>query len=80
MISPTLVVANPTPKNTSKTNADDALDATKSPGNHNIVAHIQPGYTLILNKFNTVPDHALLVTDLFSPQEWLLRPSDFAAW
>lgn len=45
-----------------------------------VVATIAPSYTLVLNKFNTVKDHALLVTDKFEPQNSALTSQDLEAW
>ena len=38
------------------------------------------GFSLLLNKFNTLPDHALIVTDLFERQSAPLDRFDLAAW
>ena len=37
-------------------------------------------YSLLLNKFNTVADHSLLVTDVFEPQTSPLDRLDVVAW
>lgn len=37
-------------------------------------------YSLLLNKYNTVADHALLVTDAFEPQANPLDRADVVAW
>lgn len=34
-----------------------------------IVQNLPPSHTLVLNKFNTVRNHALLITEEFQPQE-----------
>jgi hypothetical protein len=56
------------------------LDPTSDSAKSNVIAHISPGYTAILNKFNTITDHSLLVTDEFMQQNLLLRSSDLLAW
>jgi hypothetical protein len=58
----------------------DPLDPTSDSAKSNVIAHISPGYTAILNKFNTITDHSLLVTDEFMQQNLLLRSSDLLAW
>jgi ATP adenylyltransferase/5',5'''-P-1,P-4-tetraphosphate phosphorylase II len=58
----------------------DPLDPFSETAKLNTVARISPGYTAILNKFNTIRDHTLLVTDDFEPQANLLRPADLLAW
>ena len=45
-----------------------------------VVAVISPYYTLVLNKYNTIPDHVLLVTDEFEAQSTPLSPIDLEAW
>jgi ATP adenylyltransferase len=40
---------------------------------------IGPAHTAVLNKFNVLPDHLLIVTRRFEHQETLLTRSDFAA-
>jgi ATP adenylyltransferase len=45
------------------------------------VANVGPRHVAVLNKFPIVPDHLLLVTRQFEPQQSLLTPLDFgAAW
>jgi ATP adenylyltransferase len=45
-----------------------------------VVSKVAPSYTLVLNKFNTVKDHALLVTERFEPQNSALTSQDLEAW
>ena len=45
-----------------------------------IVSEISPGYTLVLNKFNTIADHCLLVTNNFVEQNKMLTANDLEAW
>eukprot|EP01040_Poterioochromonas_malhamensis_P003970 gene3970-4247_t len=37
-------------------------------------------YTLVLNKFNTVPDHCLIVSNHYKPQIGLITKEEFAIW
>lgn len=43
------------------------------------VADLGPDHVCILNKFNLVDDHLLIITRAFEPQESLLTEADFAA-
>ena len=43
------------------------------------VGEVSPNHVLLLNKFNVLDDHLLLVTREFESQERLLTPDDFAA-
>ncbi|RMZ53431.1 hypothetical protein APUTEX25_004919 [Auxenochlorella protothecoides] len=43
------------------------------------VRHLSPTHTLLLNKFNVVPRHVLVVTREFAPQSGLLAEADLAA-
>lgn len=43
------------------------------------VADLAPAHVLLLNKFNVVADHVLIVTAAFAPQSDLLSAADFAA-
>jgi sulfate adenylyltransferase (ADP) / ATP adenylyltransferase len=43
------------------------------------VADVPPAHYLLLNKYNVVANHLLLVTRRFEPQERLLNAMDFAA-
>jgi ATP adenylyltransferase len=44
-----------------------------------LVGDISPSHRAVLNKFNVMPHHLLLVTRAFEHQECLLNPKDFAA-
>ncbi|MCM8596489.1 phosphorylase [Accumulibacter sp.] len=44
------------------------------------VAEVSPGHIAVLNKFNVLDGHLLLVTSAFEDQRTLLGPADFAAW
>lgn len=44
------------------------------------VANVSASHVAILNKFNVVDDHLLIVTRQFEDQRALLTPSDFEAW
>lgn len=45
------------------------------------VTHLSDTHTLLLNKFNIVPHHVLVVTRAFEQQSDLLKLEDFeAAW
>jgi ATP adenylyltransferase len=44
-----------------------------------LVGDISPSHQAVLNKFNVMPHHLLLVTRSFEHQECLLNPEDFAA-
>jgi ATP adenylyltransferase len=43
------------------------------------VAQVPPAHVAVLNKFNVLPEHLLLVTRAFEHQETLLTPTDFRA-
>lgn len=43
------------------------------------VAHLSATHTLLLNKFNVVAHHTLVVTREYEPQEAPLSPQDMAA-
>lgn len=43
------------------------------------VAKMPPGHVLLLNKFNVVDDHVLIVTEAFEEQTALLTNADFIA-
>lgn len=43
------------------------------------VCHLSPTHSLVLNKFNIVPHHALVITREFIPQEDPLTAADFEA-
>lgn len=43
------------------------------------VAHLPPRHVVLLNKYNVVASHALIVTDEFEPQWMPLSQADFAA-
>ena len=43
------------------------------------VCHVPPAHVLLLNKFNVVSDHTLLVTSAYEEQNSLLTQSDFRA-
>lgn len=45
-----------------------------------VVCSVAPKHTLLLNKFNTIQDHALLVTDAFEDQSSPLSGPDLEAW
>lgn len=57
----------------------DPLDPSSADPNL-IVSAIPPQHTLLLNKFSTFKDHALLVTTQFEEQANLLTVSDLEAW
>lgn len=57
----------------------DPFDA-KTRDKQLVVAPIAPKHTLLLNKFFTLQEHALLVTDAYSPQTTPLTHHDFDAW
>lgn len=59
--------------------AADPFDHNQIPTSH-IVAPISPKHTLILNKFYTIKEHAILVTNTYEDQETLLSIEDFEAW
>lgn len=44
------------------------------------VTDVSPTHVAILNKFNVVDSHLLIVTRAFEPQRALLTPADFEAW
>lgn len=45
------------------------------------ICHVSPTHSLVLNKFNIVPYHTLVITREFEPQEYPLTPADFdATW
>lgn len=46
---------------------------------HLFVADLSPTHLVLLNKFNVMDHHILIVTREFAPQESLLNPSDFHA-
>lgn len=43
------------------------------------VQHIPPSHVLLLNKYNVMDDHVLIVTEKFEDQSSLLNPADFSA-
>lgn len=45
-----------------------------------IISPIAPSYTLVLNKFNTIKDHSLLITNSFEFQSSALSSEDLEAW
>lgn len=45
-----------------------------------VITKVAPSHTLVLNKFNTIKDHSLLVTDDFILQSTALTALDFDAW
>jgi ATP adenylyltransferase len=45
-----------------------------------VVTPISPMHTLILNKFYTIKDHTIVITNSFERQESLLSQYDFEAW
>ena len=45
-----------------------------------LVADVSAGHVALLNKFNVVDRHLLIVTRAFEDQRALLTPEDFAAW
>lgn len=45
-----------------------------------VITKVVPSHTLVLNKFNTIKDHSLLVTDDFISQSTALTALDFDAW
>lgn len=57
----------------------DRLDITLVP-KELIITPIDSSYTLILNKYNTINDHALLVSNEFIDQSAPLTSNDFDAW
>ncbi|CAM9937951.1 unnamed protein product [Scytosiphon promiscuus] len=45
-----------------------------------IVEELPPSHSLVLNKFNTMRNHALIITKEFQSQEAALTETDFSAW
>ncbi len=43
------------------------------------VKHLNSGHVILLNKYNLVPNHFLIVTPIFEPQESLLTLNEFTA-
>mmetsp|Transcript_17133 Transcript_17133/g.22631 ORF Transcript_17133/g.22631 Transcript_17133/m.22631 type:complete len:421 (+) Transcript_17133:47-1309(+) len=67
------VEAKPAPSSNS-----DPFDA-KTMDMRLFIADVPPQHSLILNKFNTMADHALLVTKEWKSQSWMLTPEDLTA-
>jgi sulfate adenylyltransferase (ADP) / ATP adenylyltransferase len=49
------------------------------PDKNLFVCHLSETHSLVLNKFNIVPHHSLVITRKFIPQEEPLTPADFSA-
>eukprot|EP00752_Nemacystus_decipiens_P005376 g4876.t1 len=45
-----------------------------------VVEDLPPSHSLVLNKFNTMRNHGLVITKDFRPQEEALSEADFGAW
>ena len=65
-----------------KVTASDPFDKNilSTSSNSLVITKVVPSHTLVLNKFNTIKDHSLLVTDEFVPQSTALTALNFDAW
>ena len=59
--------------------AGPEADPFENPEPALVVAELPPDHRLLLNKFPVFPDHLLVVTRAFAPQEVLPDAADFAA-
>lgn len=47
---------------------------------HLFVGDLSPTHVCLLNKYNVLDEHVLVITRAYEPQEALLTPADFVAW
>jgi hypothetical protein len=71
---------NPQPKDSNRLISDSDPFSKDNINIHLFISAISPSYSLILNKFNTIDQHSLLITNEYIDQSTPLSDHDLEAW